>query len=60
MNIKPVNYAIDLVLCVDKTGGMLPIIPTLQQDAERLPDDLNNIFHRGQSERAAGSFSRAK
>ncbi len=34
------EYAVDLVLCIDKTGSMAPVIETVKHNAVRLHDDF--------------------
>jgi hypothetical protein len=34
------EYAVDLVLCIDKTGSMSPVINNVKENARRLHDDL--------------------
>jgi hypothetical protein len=36
------EYAVDLVLCIDKTGSMSPVIDRVKQNALRLYEDLTN------------------
>ena len=40
MAAQGLEYAVDLVLCIDKTGSMLPVIDFVKQNALRLHGDL--------------------